>query len=235
MGRVLFLIRILYYITVFFGGVLIVLMAGCSKKIHDASQPNEGTFKNFQAFEKTFIDPRDGQVYSYRLMGDGNEWMTQNLKFASPNASCFNKDTTACENFGRLYLWSEAQKVCPEGWRLPTDAEWDRMVSHYGRAFDSTLPEPTPDDLARATQAFEALTKNGFIQKMGGYQSYTGEFSNLGSRALFWTSTDIYDVPADNRLHAYFYLFNAEVGMLYRNAQVKLYKYSCRCIRDQKE
>ena len=36
------------------------------------------------------------------------------------------------EVYGRLYSWEVAQRVCPTGWHLPTDAEWTTLTDYLG-------------------------------------------------------------------------------------------------------
>ncbi|MBO6135720.1 MAG: hypothetical protein J6P30_03865 [Fibrobacter sp.] len=101
-----------------------------------------------------FTDERDGQVY--RAVRIGNQvWMAQNLNYdvsGKPPQIC-----TGEKCLGRTYLWNEAMDsdgifsangkncgfgslcspaqptrgICPEGWHLPSKADWDtlRMVA----------------------------------------------------------------------------------------------------------
>jgi len=34
-----------------------------------------------------------------------------------------------CEKYGRLYDWFTANKVCPSGWHLPSNEDWDKLYS----------------------------------------------------------------------------------------------------------
>jgi len=34
---------------------------------------------------------------------------------------------------GRIYNWETAMKVCPEGWHLPSDEEWQKLVDFVGK------------------------------------------------------------------------------------------------------
>ena len=77
-----------------------------------------------------FIDERDGRVY--KTISDGEMTvMAQNMAFADSemlpalrgNSWCYDDIPENCEKGGRLYSWSVANKVCPEGWRLLTTRE----------------------------------------------------------------------------------------------------------------
>jgi uncharacterized protein (TIGR02145 family) len=37
------------------------------------------------------------------------------------------KIQTNCQKYGRLYNWETAKKVCPFGWHLPSDVEWNKL------------------------------------------------------------------------------------------------------------
>ncbi len=52
--------------------------------------------------EARFTDPRDGNVYGTKRLGNLT-WMTANLRFDVPNASwCFDDDEENCAELGRL-------------------------------------------------------------------------------------------------------------------------------------
>lgn len=80
--------------------------------------------------DPSFTDPRDGRKY-YTAEGCGLEWMASNLTWKGagfPYLDC----PAMTPIFGNYYTWEEAQTVCPEGWRLPTDAEWTALAVQYG-------------------------------------------------------------------------------------------------------
>ena len=61
--------------------------------------------------------------------------MAQNLSYkptVAPDSSwCYMNDTLKC-TYGRLYDFPTALTVCPNGWHLPTDAEWKTMEIFAG-------------------------------------------------------------------------------------------------------
>lgn len=105
------------------------------------------------------LDARDNKVY--RTIEIGSQiWMAQNLNFYDSTdvslegqTACYYDSLVFCETYGRLYSWSAAMKflsdynnqktetkmiktphrgVCPEGWHLPSDAEWDTLGAYVG-------------------------------------------------------------------------------------------------------
>ena len=58
----------------------------------------------------------------------GNQvWMAHNLNRDIGGSFCYDNDSLNCEKYGRLYTWKAAQYACPEGWRLPTHADFREL------------------------------------------------------------------------------------------------------------
>jgi len=101
----------------------------------------------------TFVDPRDGQEYKWVRIGN-QVWMAENLNIGeminvqetqAENGKfekyCYDNDPENCKIYGGLYLWNEMMQyvkiegikgICPNGWHIPTDNEWDQLVNYLG-------------------------------------------------------------------------------------------------------
>jgi len=56
--------------------------------------------------------------------------MAQNLNYKAEGSECYDYQPVNCSKYGRLYNWSTAIKACPEGWHLPSNAEWNVLMKY---------------------------------------------------------------------------------------------------------
>lgn len=68
----------------------------------------------------------DGNPYLVTEAG-GYDWMAINL-YGTESGRDYRDCEVVSGLFGRYYSWEEAQTACPEGWRLPTAAEFDQSL-----------------------------------------------------------------------------------------------------------
>ena len=98
-----------------------------------------GTHDNPDFAYGEMTDPRDGMVYKTTTIG-GQVWMAENLNYfdiegaasSIKNDWCYWDKPENCESAGRLYTWNVAQRICPEGWRLPTKSDWESLLQEVG-------------------------------------------------------------------------------------------------------
>jgi uncharacterized protein (TIGR02145 family) len=160
---------------------------------------------------------------SSRQMPDGKLWMTENLRVSAPESYCYGDIETNCGRYGRLYRWRAAQRGCQslgDGWRLPTNDEWQRLAKQFGGVVGDS------DDGGKA--AYRALVGgvSGFNALKGGGRSTTGEYTRAEAHGFFWTATE------SDSTRAWFYNFG---GQLYLNRHPdgeKERAFSVRCVRD---
>ena len=167
---------------------------------------------------------RDGNKYTFKRMEDGFLWMTTNLNLNVPESYCYENINTNCKQYGRLYTWESAQKVCVllgDGWRLPTITEWRDMIKYYGGM-------PDDSSSARKKAYKELLTggSSGFNALLGGGRESGGKFARINAHGFYWTATENTDGSV------WFTNFGKGSQSLYRQKEgEKLEAHSVRCIK----
>lgn len=90
----------------------------------------------------TWTDDRDGTVYDWVRYGQ-QEWTTKNLSYKPASGSTLPDMTPVnprlyddgvatryFASFGLLYNYAAAEAAVPEGWRLPTDEDWEKLAAN---------------------------------------------------------------------------------------------------------
>jgi len=114
------------------------------------------------------------------------------------------KATANYKTYGVLYNWnaamngatssatnpSKVQGVCPTGWHLPSDAEWNQLTN-YLKGGPSDLANKLKE--AGATHWLNlnsATNETGFTALPGGYRNSKGDFSLIGYNGNWWSSQE---------------------------------------------
>ena len=86
----------------------------------------------FYSQTSTVTDTRDGNIYPYKKI-NGLNWMAVNLKFETDRSYFPNYNQKEERNAsGNFYSNAYLNKICPEGWRLPTIDEWKNYFTMIG-------------------------------------------------------------------------------------------------------
>lgn len=144
---------------------------------------------SFSQSTGTFIDHRDGKSYKTVVIGT-QIWMAENLNFETISGSWVYKNDPANEIiYGRLYLWETAQKVCPAGWHLPSEKEWNELRTFLGEnsIVGGKLKE---EGIAHWNSPNKGATnETGFSGLPGGYRNQNKGFHAIGKYGQWWSST----------------------------------------------
>jgi uncharacterized protein (TIGR02145 family) len=166
-----------------------------------------------------------GAMYSFKRMADGKQWMTHNLDVNTVPSYCYEDAELNCRQYGRLYTWESARRVCQslgEGWRLPTDDDWRQMAKHYGG-----VSEDSDDRGKVAYKALLAGGSSGFNAVLGGGRSDDGQYARLEAYGFYWTATEI-DLAS-----GWSYNFGRGGEALHRQSGgEKQRAFSVRCVRE---
>ncbi len=78
---------------------------------------------------KSFTDLRDSKIYQTVQIGN-QLWLAENLAFRlEENCWTYSNNPKNVKTYGYLYDWEAAQKACPPGWHVPTEAEWTTLIT----------------------------------------------------------------------------------------------------------
>ncbi len=170
----------------------------------------------------TMIDSRDGQTYKTVTIGT-QTWMAQNLNYETANSYCYKDSASYCSKYGRLYTWEAATTACPDGWHLPTKAEFETLFTAVGG-------QSTAGKVIKSTSGWK-VSGNGtdafaFSALPAGDRLSNGNYYDEGYVALFWSSSEIYSIYAYN-MYLNYDNDDADLNDSNKNDGV-----SVRCVRD---
>lgn len=159
------------------------------------------------------IDERDGQLYKTITIGT-QTWMAQNLNFPydinTSHSFCYGDDPANCEKYGRLYTWSAAldsaglyseeglgcgdnascgyfpvlRGVCPDGWHVPSDKEFETLTSYVSSAEDLQALGFAEWSGATNTSGFSAIPSALYTYNYGDNKA---DYYYLGEVARYWS------------------------------------------------
>lgn len=167
-----------------------------------------------------FTDIRNNRTYKTVQIGM-QCWMAESLNYGTmlsgqvssdngqPEKYCYNNNSTNCSEYGALYQWDELMGysdapeisgLCPDGWHIPSEEEWHRLVDYLGGNFVAGKKMKTG-----GTSGFDAL--------MSGTREPTGSFGQLELKGYYWASSSKDDNKAlqihlDSSLDGVYYNYN---------------------------
>jgi uncharacterized protein (TIGR02145 family) len=162
---------------------------------------------------------------------------------------CYNNDESNCDIYGGLYQWGELVQylngtsnttswnpvptgivtgICPDGWHLPSDAEWTVLTDGLGGQSIAGGPMKEAGLAHWAAPNTGGTNSSGFTGLPGGERlGYIfGGFYYITTGGYFWSCSENSVIDAWARS-----LYN-DLGMAYRNTPSKLYGFSVRCIKN---
>jgi uncharacterized protein (TIGR02145 family) len=143
---------------------------------------------------------------------------------------CWYTNELANKNiYGALYNWNavNSNKLCPIGWHVPSEADWNTLVSNLGgnEIAGATLKEA--GYLHWTNPNTSATNSSGFTSLPGGDRNSDGTFANMGNSSSYWSSTEYNSLNSWNFNLSY---LNDDVLQLFQN---KALGKSVRCIKSQ--
>ncbi len=153
----------------------------------------------------------DGNMYHMIAIGT-QVWMGENLKSLHysdgtviPYVWEYNDSDSLTVIYGRYYSWASAMReanssnsipsgihgACPDGWHLPSLAEWMILINYCGGEFEAgaKLKEEGTSHWIQPNAG--ATNESGFTALPGGSREKFGG-SLMGESGFWWTSYDEY-------------------------------------------
>ncbi|MBN2412702.1 Ig-like domain-containing protein [candidate division KSB1 bacterium] len=192
----------------------------------------------------------DGNIYKTVKIGD-QWWMAQNLKvthyrngdaipfvlnyiewadLTTPAYCYYNNDSRYAASYGPLYNWyavNDSRNIAPEGWHVPGDEEWQKLVDYLGGNAVAGGKIKERGTAHWASPNIGATNESGFTALPGGYRAERGgTFWGMGTLAYFWSDTAAgYNIVWLRRLRH-------QETIVWRIYMHKQFGYSIRLIRD---
>ncbi len=182
----------------------------------------------------------------YRNGGDityvmsNSEW--QDLNQEESGAWAFYNNHAGNEPYGLLYNWyavNDPRGLCPTGWRVATDQDWQRLERYLGMPQNELATTGWRGQNANVGGKLKAegteywrspnsgaTNESGFRALAGGYRFTSGSFSYLSFFGYWWTATEADATTAWRRL-----LFNNRESINRMNYD-KRYGFSVRCVQN---
>jgi len=173
----------------------------------------------------SFTDPRDGQTYATVEIGT-QTWFAENLNYETANSWCYENSSSNCDVYGRLYTWGEALTVCPNGWHLPSDSEWQILVDYLGGSSVAGGKLKEAGYTHWSSPNAGATNSSGFTALPGGIRSDVGSFHQFNTQGRWWTATGFSSQMAWRNTLSY------NLEQVSRFTDNKGYGLSVRCIKD---
>ena len=117
-------------------------------------------------------------------------------RYAYPNIT-----STTYAQYGRLYNYVAASQICPQGWRLPSSADWNELRTYVQASYGSTYAkalsftegwETRPSGSTTVGSDQQNNNKSGFAAKPAGNYPITfvpaDDSPIFGQGASFWSS-----------------------------------------------
>jgi len=155
----------------------------------------------------------DGNIYESVTIGT-QEWLTTNLRSKNYNdgtpianvtetstwdnltsgAYCWynNDELTYKSTYGALYNWHvvSSDKICPKGWHVPTDSEWQTLINYLGGESIAGGKLKQNNNEYWKDPNSGATNESGFSALPSGIRLTSTSFDFKDEQAYFWSSSD---------------------------------------------
>jgi len=168
----------------------------------------------------------DGNIYKAVKIGS-QIWMAENMRYkTSTGCWSYNNSETNLNKYGYLYSWETATRICPEGWHLPSDNDFLKLINFLGG--EDIAGEKLKEEFGWdcPIQQKGAGNESGFAGLPGGYRLYDGSFAKIGVCGYWWSSS------SKNSNNIWIRNLNCWTKSAFKLSESKQEGCSVRCIKD---
>ena len=158
----------------------------------------------------------------------------------------YNNNSANGTTYGKLYNWyavagihdaaslnnpSLRKQFAPQGWHIPSDAEWTILTDFLGGESVAGGKMKSTGTIQAGTGLWEspnaaATNESGFTGLPAGYRSSNWPFTNIGNNGIWWSSSE--NTTSD----AWYRLLDYSYGNATSYYSPKDFGFSVRCVRD---
>jgi len=102
-------------------------------------------------------------------------------------SKCYDNNPANCAKYGRLYNLEAANYACPQGFHLPSNYEWDALLTEvggFGTAGNKLKAKSGWSEGGNGTDEY------GFAALPGGFGYSSGYFHTVGENGIWWSTPD---------------------------------------------
>jgi uncharacterized protein (TIGR02145 family) len=154
-----------------------------------------------------------------------DEWEEAGVK-GIPAWCYYDNDPANNTKYGKLYNWhsvKDPRGLAPEGFHIPTDAEWTKYISSIGGKDTAGKKMKSPHGWNNKSHGDNS---SGFAGLPGGFRAYNGKFLNAGDFGYWWSQTEY------NSFSSWYRILYCSYDFIYRDFYFKGYGMSVRCLKD---
>ncbi len=161
-------------------------------------------------------EPVDYEDETYQTVVIGTQtWFKRNLNYNADGSFCYGDDTGGdsqnnCSTYGRLYDWATAMElpsncninscssqinakhkgICPEGWHIPSDADWTTLTNYVGSSTAGKKLKASSGWNDYKGKSGNGEDTYGFAALPGGDGNSSGAFNFVGILGYWWSATE---------------------------------------------
>ena len=188
------------YISKLLPLVALAMMASCG---------SDDDLPKINPADRGTVTDNQGHEYGWIQIGD-QRWTTENARngllmteieyydgwgwesaFSDAEAEEMERDYIPV--YGNLMNWEDACKSAPDGWRLPTDEDWQKLERALGMTDADATGTRGSQGVGYSLQNKEGMNLlcGGGINKRKVYGWYEFNLDHQGEYGYYWTATEV--------------------------------------------